>query len=37
VSAEIANTFNKTPYELKRCFAGDTTGFVEIVVEELKD
>ena len=26
----------KTPYELKECFAGDTTGFVRLALEELK-
>lgn len=27
----------KAPYELKECFAGDSTGFVRLALEELKN
>ncbi len=37
VSAELASTMGlDTPHELKQCFLGDSTGFLHVVIEELK-
>jgi hypothetical protein len=37
VSAELASSMGlDTPHELKQCFLGDTSGFVHVVIEDLK-
>jgi hypothetical protein len=36
-SSDLAQTIaTKAPYELKECFAGDSTGFVRLALEEMK-
>lgn len=37
VSAELATSAGlDTPHELKQCFVGDSTGYLHLIVEDLK-
>ncbi len=37
VSAELASSVGlSTPHELKQCYCGDSTGFLHLVIEDLK-